>query len=128
LNDLKNNHYYSKYGNFKPELLKLLNPFFILKLITSNILFSYAVFSPDGSLAELKGFEVKRRGELGIIKQFQTEVFKDFLKGSNLKEIYDHVAKEANYWLDILAGKGQSLPDEELFGLIAENKSKFKID
>jgi DNA polymerase epsilon subunit 1 len=74
----------------------------------------------------LKGFEVKRRGELGIIKQFQTEVFKDFLKGSNLKEIYENVAKEANYWLDILASKGQSLPDEELFELIAENRSMSK--
>lgn len=48
-------------------------------------------------MAELKGFELKRRGELGIIKMFQTEVFKDFLKGQNLKEIYDNVAKEANY-------------------------------
>jgi DNA polymerase epsilon subunit 1 len=88
--------------------------------------FSYAVFNPDGSLAELKGFELKRRGELGIIKQFQAEVFKDFLKGSNLKEIYENVAKEANYWLDILATKGESLPDEELFELIAENRSMSK--
>ena len=31
----------------------------------------YAVFNFDGSLAELKGFEVKRRGELQIIKIFQ---------------------------------------------------------
>lgn len=89
-------------------------------------MFSYAVFNPDGSLAELKGFEVKRRGELGIIKQFQSEVFKDFLKGHNLKEIYDHVAKEANYWLDILTSKGASLPDQELFDLIAENRSMSK--
>jgi DNA polymerase epsilon subunit 1 len=28
----------------------------------------YAVFDMDGSLAELKGFEVKRRGELKLIK------------------------------------------------------------
>ncbi|KAI6196280.1 DNA polymerase epsilon catalytic subunit A [Aphelenchoides besseyi] len=86
----------------------------------------YAVFNPDGSLAELKGFEVKRRGELGIIKQFQTEVFKDFLKGSNLKEIYENVAKEANYWLDILSSRGKCITDEELFELIAENRSMSK--
>jgi hypothetical protein len=34
----------------------------------------YAVFNHDGSLAELKGFEVKRRGELKLIKVFQAEV------------------------------------------------------
>ncbi len=31
----------------------------------------YAVFNLDGSLAELKGFEMKRRGELKLIKVFQ---------------------------------------------------------
>lgn len=35
----------------------------------------YAVFNPDGSLAELKGFELKRRGELKLIKVFQSEVW-----------------------------------------------------
>ena len=34
----------------------------------------YAVFNEDGSLAELKGFELKRRGELKLIKVFQAEV------------------------------------------------------
>lgn len=34
----------------------------------------YAVFNPDGSLAELKGFEIKRRGELKLVKAFQEEV------------------------------------------------------
>ena len=28
----------------------------------------YAVFNEDGTLAELKGFELKRRGELKLIK------------------------------------------------------------
>ncbi|OAD60585.1 DNA polymerase epsilon catalytic subunit A [Eufriesea mexicana] len=56
----------------------------------------YAVFNFDGSLAELKGFEVKRRGELQLIKVFQTSVFESFLK---------------------------DMPDSELFDLISENKS-----
>ena len=34
----------------------------------------YAVFELDGSLAELKGFELKRRGELQLIKTFQSQV------------------------------------------------------
>ncbi|KHN70755.1 DNA polymerase epsilon catalytic subunit A [Toxocara canis] len=86
----------------------------------------YAVFNFDGSLAELKGFEVKRRGELAMIKYFQTCVFKEFLKGSTLQEAYENVAKEADYWLDVLFSKGADLPDSELFDLISENRSMSK--
>ena len=35
----------------------------------------YAVFNKDGTLAELKGFEIKRRGELKLIKVFQVQHF-----------------------------------------------------
>ena len=45
----------------------------------------YAVFNFDSSLAELKGFEVKRRSELQIIKIFQSTVFAAFLKGDGLQ-------------------------------------------
>ncbi|VDO31832.1 unnamed protein product [Onchocerca flexuosa] len=86
----------------------------------------YAVFNFDGSLAELKGFEVKRRGELALIKYFQSSVFKAFLKGKSHAEAYEHAAKEANYWLDVLFSKGANLPDYELFDLIAENRSMSK--
>ncbi|VDK84402.1 unnamed protein product [Litomosoides sigmodontis] len=86
----------------------------------------YAVFNFDGSLAELKGFEVKRRGELALIKYFQSSVFKAFLKGKNLAEAYAHAATEANYWLDVLFSKGANIPDHELFDLIAENRSMSK--
>lgn len=41
----------------------------------------YAVFNFDGSVAELKGFEIKRRGELQLIKIFQSSVFDAFLQG-----------------------------------------------
>jgi DNA polymerase epsilon subunit 1 len=41
----------------------------------------YAVFNFDGSLAELKGFELKRCGELELIKTFQSQVFERFLDG-----------------------------------------------
>lgn len=71
-------------------------------------MFRYVVFNFDGSLAELKGFEIKRRGELAIIKHFQTAVFKSFLKGTTLSEIYEHAAKEADYWMDILFTKVKS--------------------
>ena len=62
----------------------------------------YAVFNFDGSLAELKGFEIKRRGELKLIKVFQAEVFERFLDGSTLAECYAAVGAVANRWLDLL--------------------------
>lgn len=83
----------------------------------------YAVFNEDGSLAELKGFEVKRRGELQLIKIFQSSVFEAFLKGSTLEEVYSSVAKVADYWLDVLYSKAANMPDAELFELISENRS-----
>ena len=41
------------------------------KLLTKR----YAIFDDDGSPAELKGFEVKRRGELQLIKIFHAAIF-----------------------------------------------------
>lgn len=83
----------------------------------------YAVFNFDGSIAELKGFEVKRRGELQLIKIFQSSVFESFLHGNTLEECYASVAKIADYWLDVLYSKGANMPDSELFELISENRS-----
>jgi DNA polymerase epsilon subunit 1 len=86
----------------------------------------YAVFNPDGSLAELKGFEVKRRGELQLIKIFQSQIFDKFLLGTTTEECYAEVAKVADQWLDILQSKASSLHDDELVDLIAENRSMSK--
>ncbi|KAJ2891668.1 DNA polymerase epsilon catalytic subunit, partial [Coemansia aciculifera] len=86
----------------------------------------YAVFNSDGSLAELKGFEVKRRGELKLIKIFQSQIFKVFLDGTTLDSCYAAVAKVADQWLDIMFSKGRGLPDNELFDLITENRSMSK--
>ncbi|TNM89564.1 hypothetical protein fugu_003798 [Takifugu bimaculatus] len=55
----------------------------------------YAVFNEDGSLAELKGFEVKRRGELQLIKIFQSSVFESFLRGTTLEEVYASVGQSS---------------------------------
>jgi len=83
----------------------------------------YAVFNFDGSLAELKGFELKRRGELKIIKIFQQEVFERFLLGRSLEECYSAVAEVADYWLDVLFSRGADLDDAALLDLISENRS-----
>ncbi|KAF2429554.1 DNA polymeras-like protein epsilon [Tothia fuscella] len=91
-----------------------------------NLKKRYAVFNHDGTLAELKGFEVKRRGELKLIKIFQTQIFKFFLDGATLAETYGSVAKVANRWLDVLHQHGSTLADEELIDLICENKNMAK--
>jgi len=83
----------------------------------------YAVFDLKGKLSELKGFELKRRGELELIKAFQGEIFKHFLDGDSLDTCYDAVAQIANHWLDVIDTQGESLDTTELFGLISENKS-----
>lgn len=91
-----------------------------------NLKKRYAVFNHDGSLAELKGFEVKRRGELKLIKIFQTQIFGFFLEGTTLPETYAAVATIANKWLDVLYSRGSTLADEELIDLICENRSMSK--
>ncbi len=102
----------------------------------------YAVFDKHDRLVELKGnaafkqikssastvltlwwcagFEVKRRGELRMIKVFQAEVFEKFLEGKTLEECYAAVGKVANDYMDLLYNKGSKLPDEELLDLISE--------
>ncbi|KAF8880545.1 hypothetical protein BD779DRAFT_1548821 [Infundibulicybe gibba] len=86
----------------------------------------YAVFNDDGSLAELKGFEVKRRGELQLIKIFQSQIFEKFLLGSTTQECYAAVAQVADQWLDVLFSHADTLGDDELVDLIAENRSMSK--
>lgn len=86
----------------------------------------YAVFNDDGSLAELKGFEVKRRGELQLIKIFQSQLFEKYLLGTTTEECYAAVSEVADRWLDVLFSKGESLPLDELVDLIAENRSMSK--
>ncbi|XAR60114.1 DNA-directed DNA polymerase [Bertholletia excelsa] len=86
----------------------------------------YAVFNDDGTLAELKGFEIKRRGELKLIKVFQAELFDKFLHGSTLEECYSAVAAVANRWLDLLDSQGKDIADWELLDYISESSTMSK--
>ncbi|GLU18367.1 hypothetical protein SLE2022_346730 [Rubroshorea leprosula] len=86
----------------------------------------YAVFNDDGTLAELKGFEIKRRGELKLIKVFQAEVFDKFLHGTTLEECYSAVAAVANRWLDLLDNQGKDIADSELLDYISESSTMSK--
>ena len=86
----------------------------------------YAVFTFNNELAELKGFEMKRRGELKLIKEFQTEVFDYFLEGNTLEEAYAAVASIADRWLDVLDNQGADLSDDELLDYISESSMMSK--
>jgi DNA polymerase epsilon subunit 1 len=82
----------------------------------------YAVFSHSGKLHEVKGFELKRRGELKIIKIFQEEVFSKFLEGKTLQECYDACGEVAERWYDILETQGEYVDDSELIEYIGESR------
>lgn len=92
----------------------------------------YAVYDFDGSISELKGFEIKRRGELKLIKTFQEEVFPAFaIRKENVEngitmersEVYDSVATVANRWLDVLDAEGTGMTNEEIIDLLGESKT-----
>ena len=83
----------------------------------------YVVFNHDSSIAELKGFELKRRGELELIKAFQEQVFGHFLEGDTLESAFAAVGKVANLWLDVLDNNGTDMDDDELLELISERKT-----
>lgn len=86
----------------------------------------YVVFNSDSTIAELKGFELKRRGELNLVKIFQTQIFRTFLEGVTLEESYAAAARVVNYWLDILYSRGETLSLVELIDLISENRNMSK--
>ncbi|CAF3395708.1 unnamed protein product, partial [Rotaria sp. Silwood2] len=87
----------------------------------------YCVFNMDGTIAELKDFEVKCNGELQLIKIFQASVFEAFLKGTTLEEYYNHVATIADYWLDMLYSHAKDISDKELFELILERRTMSRM-
>lgn len=86
----------------------------------------YAVFDFDGSIAELKGFEIKRRGELKLVQVFQENVFPAFLEGRNREEVYAAVGRVANTWINVLDTRGAYLTDQELVYLVSERKNMSK--
>ncbi|KAF7684002.1 DNA polymerase epsilon catalytic subunit A [Astathelohania contejeani] len=86
----------------------------------------YLVIDYNGNIAELKGFEFKRRGELNIIKKLQEELFSVFTHGNTIEECYSAVGKVCEYWLNLIDQQGECLSDEELFELFAESKNMSK--
>ncbi|ELA42787.1 uncharacterized protein VICG_00102 [Vittaforma corneae ATCC 50505] len=86
----------------------------------------YVVFNEDNKIVELKGFELKRRGELHFIKKFQEDIFNHFNDGTTLKECYDSLASICNYWMGIIDQQGGPLDDESIFYLFSESRNMSK--
>lgn len=80
------------------------------------------VFDFNNKIHEFKGFEIKRRGELQLIKILQDEIFDQYLEGKNLKECYEACGRTAYKWLNILLKRGDGLSDDKLMGYIEESK------
>ncbi|GAW81728.1 DNA polymerase epsilon, catalytic subunit a [Plasmodium gonderi] len=83
----------------------------------------YVVFNDKYKISELKGFEIKRRGELRIIQKFQSEIFNHFLKGKTKEESYYYASLTANKWKNLIDTKAVDIDnDDELFDLILSKK------
>ena len=86
----------------------------------------YVVYDFDDRIVECKGFEIKRRGELEMLKNFQKEMFPVYLKGSTREEVYREAAKVCGRWLAFLQRKGGTADKKIVFSLISESKSLSK--
>lgn len=86
----------------------------------------YVVFDSKNKIVELKGFELKRRGELNFVKKFQEDIFAHFNDGSTLQECYASLAGVCNYWLDIIDMEGGPLDEESIFYLFSESRNMSK--
>lgn len=86
----------------------------------------YAVFTASGHISELKGFEIKRRGEWKMIKMLQSDAFISFMRGNTNQEVYESVADVCRQYLMVLKTHGKTIEDEELLMLLSESSTMSK--
>eukprot|EP00917_Polyrhabdina_sp_WS-2016_P013570 GHVP01029742.1.p1 GENE.GHVP01029742.1~~GHVP01029742.1.p1 ORF type:complete len:1499 (+),score=286.83 GHVP01029742.1:49-4497(+) len=132
-NEFKNNQYYQD-GEYRTEnsiFFELDGPYRAMFVPGSTeegkmLKKRYIVFDNAGKIVEMKGFEIKRRGELKIIKNIQKELFPVFLSGNNMDECYKNLADSAMKWLGILKTKGKDFKDDYIIELLSESKNMSK--
>lgn len=83
----------------------------------------YCVYDENKKITELKGFELKRRGELKLIKALQERVFPRFLDGKSVSEAYGAVGRIAGHFLEIIRRKGAGYDEELLLDLLTESST-----
>ncbi|GKF91991.1 DNA polymerase epsilon catalytic subunit A-like protein, partial [Tanacetum coccineum] len=69
----------------------------------------YAMFNNDGTLAELKGFEIKRRGELKLIKVFQISLTNSLAEYGEQKSCAVTTARRLTHFLGDIMVKDKGL-------------------
>ncbi|KAL8433273.1 hypothetical protein ACSSS7_004058 [Eimeria intestinalis] len=72
----------------------------------------YVVYGNDGTISELKGFELKRRGELEFIREFQRELFPVFIKGDSKQEAYALAAAVGSRFRYLLLSRGAAMQSD----------------
>ncbi|CDR97363.1 DNA polymerase family B, exonuclease domain containing protein, putative [Babesia bigemina] len=83
----------------------------------------YVVFNHQKQIVELKGFEIKRRGEMRMIQMFQEEVFPRYLLGSTKEEAYQSAAAVGLSYRRSLDSRATNLEDDDMFDLLVARKT-----
>lgn len=81
----------------------------------------HVVFDNDGLIQGPKGFD--RYGRFKLIKNFQKDIFKAFLKGKTLEACYSEVGRIADTYLDTIEHKGSSITEKEVIEYFSEERS-----
>nr|XP_027200348.1 DNA polymerase epsilon catalytic subunit A-like [Dermatophagoides pteronyssinus] len=82
----------------------------------------YVVYNKKGDISELKGFELKRRGELEMLKLFQKKLFPLYISASSKSKIFQRVSDLCDNWLRFLSTKGKYMANEKVvLSLLSES-------
>ena len=99
------------------------SPLFVFLVVNFFFLRRYVVYHHDNSISELKGFEVKRRGELQMIQNFQRELFRAYTDGHTKQQAFEAAAATAKRWIILIRTKAKAICcDDELLELIVAKK------
>lgn len=83
----------------------------------------YVVFNHQKQIVELKGFEIKRRGEMRMIQLLQEEIFPQYLLGSTKYEAYQSAAHIGLRYRKALDSRATDMPDDDMFDLLVARKT-----
>ncbi|AFZ81656.1 DNA polymerase epsilon, catalytic subunit a, putative [Theileria equi strain WA] len=83
----------------------------------------YVVYNHQNKIVELKGFEIKRRGEMRMIQLFQEDIFPQYLLGKTKDDAYKNAAKVALCYRQILDSRAAGLVEDDMFDLLVAKKT-----
>ncbi|EDO08465.1 DNA polymerase B exonuclease domain family protein [Babesia bovis T2Bo] len=83
----------------------------------------YVVFNHNKQIVELKGFEIKRRGEMRMIQLLQEEIFPKYLLGVTKEDAYRHAASIGLGYRTSLDMHATNMDDDDMFDLLVARKT-----